>query len=140
MSSKEEEKKVAAKKPTVKKNTKLKKEVPEKNEVSEKKIVKEKKEEKAQNAKETSISLKSVTIEACKSWGAFKSRSTKIQKGVGSKAKVEINKEKPGKGNFIVKVSGVEEAIVELKGMKRPFKPLKELDMDDVIEKVLAAI
>ena len=36
--------------------------------------------------------------------GAFKSRAAKIQKAVGGKASVEINKEKPGRGNFVVKV------------------------------------
>ncbi len=53
---------------------------------------------------------------------------------------MEINKTKPGKGNFIVKVSGVDDPIVELKAMKRPFSPLKKLDMDELIEKVLEAI
>jgi hypothetical protein len=39
-----------------------------------------------------------------------------------------------------VTVSGVEEPIVDLKGMKRPFKDLKALDMDEVVEKIIAAI
>ena len=39
-----------------------------------------------------------------------------------------------------MRVSGKEEPIVELLGLKRPFPPLKELDMDDVCEKVLAAL
>jgi len=81
-----------------------------------------------------------VTIEACKSWGAFKSRAAKILKGVGSKALVEINKDKPGKGNFVVKVSGTEEPIVELLQMKRPFTSLKALDMEDVIKNILNAV
>lgn len=81
-----------------------------------------------------------VSIEACKSWNAFKSRAAKIQKGVGGKAKVEINKEKPGKGNFIVTISGVDTPIVDLKAMKRPFPALKNLDMDEVVKKVLEAI
>jgi hypothetical protein len=59
---------------------------------------------------------------------------------VGSKAKVDVNKEKPGKGNFIVTVSGVDEPIVELKGLKRPFPPLKALNMDEVIGDVMKAI
>jgi len=53
---------------------------------------------------------------------------------------VEINKEKPGKGNFVVTVSGTEEPIVDLKEMKRPFKDLKALDIDDVIIKILKAV
>lgn len=81
-----------------------------------------------------------VSIEACKQWGAFKSRATKIETAVKSKATVEINKEKPGKGNFIVRVSGKAEPIVELLGMSRPFSALKALDMDDVVAKVLAAL
>lgn len=35
-----------------------------------------------------------VTIEACKQWGAFKSRAAKIEKAVGKKATVKINEEK----------------------------------------------
>jgi hypothetical protein len=35
-----------------------------------------------------------VEIEACKQWGAFKTRAVKIQKAVGEKATVEINKDK----------------------------------------------
>jgi hypothetical protein len=33
-----------------------------------------------------------------------------------------------------------DETIVELLAMKRPFKPLKDLDMDDVISKVKDAL
>jgi len=113
-------------------------------------VVKEKKGVKAEivesNSAGEKIEIKAiatqrlVTIEACKSWGAFKSRVSKIQKGLGSKALVEINKEKPGKGNFVVKVSGTEEPIVELLQMKRPFSSLKALDMDDVIKQILNAV
>jgi hypothetical protein len=53
---------------------------------------------------------------------------------------VQINKEKPGKGNFVVKVDGVEEPIVELHSMKRPFPALKALDMDEIVAKILEAI
>ena len=40
----------------------------------------------------------------------------------------------------MVRVSGVEEPIVDLKGMKRPFKKMKDLDMEEVCEKVLSAV
>ena len=46
----------------------------------------------------------------------------------------------PGRGNFVVRVSGVDEPVVELLAMKRPFPPLKALDMDEISEKVLKAI
>lgn len=64
----------------------------------------------------------------------------KIVQVVGDKAYVEVNKEKPGTGNFVVRVSGVEKPIVELLGMKRPFPALKALDMDVIGEQVLNAI
>jgi hypothetical protein len=53
---------------------------------------------------------------------------------------VVINPEKPGRGNFIVRVQGREEPIVDLRGMKRPFKDLKDLNFDEVEEKLLTAI
>jgi hypothetical protein len=46
----------------------------------------------------------------------------------------------PGKGNFVVRVAGVEDPIVELLAMKRPFPSLKALDMDEVSNQVLAAV
>ena len=51
-----------------------------------------------------------------------------------------VNPEKPGRGNFIVRVKGVEEPIVDLRGMKRPFKDLRELDFDEAEKKLLKAI
>eukprot|EP00534_Pseudo-nitzschia_fraudulenta_P019015 CAMPEP_0201268978 /NCGR_PEP_ID=MMETSP0853-20130426/30992_1 /ASSEMBLY_ACC=CAM_ASM_000640 /TAXON_ID=183588 /ORGANISM="Pseudo-nitzschia fraudulenta, Strain WWA7" /LENGTH=252 /DNA_ID=CAMNT_0047574835 /DNA_START=94 /DNA_END=856 /DNA_ORIENTATION=- len=71
---------------------------------------------------------------------AFKTRANKILKGVGDRAVVEINKEKPGRGNFVVTIEGVDEPIVSLLGMKRPFRELKALYMDEIIEKVLEAL
>ena len=53
---------------------------------------------------------------------------------------VEINKEKPGKGNFVVRVDGKEEPVLELLGMTRPFKDLKALDMDDIGKMVIKAL
>lgn len=49
-----------------------------------------------------------------------------------------MNADKPGRGNFVVRVNG--ESIIELLAMKRPFAPLKALDMDALSEKVLKAI
>ncbi|KAL3776798.1 hypothetical protein HJC23_011927 [Cyclotella cryptica] len=58
----------------------------------------------------------------------------------GSNARVEINKEKPGKGNFVVRVEGRNKPVLELLGMKRPFAALKALDMDDVGKSVMDAL
>ena len=57
---------------------------------------------------------------------------------MGQKANVSVNPEKPGKGNFVVTVGDT--VVVELRGMKRPFPPLKQLDMDQIIQNVLDAL
>jgi hypothetical protein len=64
----------------------------------------------------------------------------KIVQEVGDKAYVEVNKEKPGRGNFVVSVSGLQKPIVELIGLKRPFHALKALNMDEVSKKVLSSL
>ena len=53
---------------------------------------------------------------------------------------MEINKEKPGRGNFVVRVEGKEEPVLELLGMKRPFKDLKALEMEDIGKLVIEAL
>eukprot|EP00986_Skeletonema_menzelii_P010082 scaffold4765_cov177-Skeletonema_menzelii.AAC.1 len=58
----------------------------------------------------------------------------------GAAVDVVINKEKPGKGNFVVRLEGREEPILELLGMKRPFAALKALDMDDIGKEVMDAL
>jgi len=58
----------------------------------------------------------------------------------GSEADVVINAEKPGKGNFVIRVEGRDEPVIELLGMKRPFKALKDLDFDEVGKQVLDAL
>ena len=51
---------------------------------------------------------------------------------------VEVNKEKPRKGAFVVTVGG--KTVLELLDMKRPFPALKALDMEDVAKDVRAAM
>ena len=61
-------------------------------ETEEKEEEGEKKEEKeAEEKEEKEEDKKKVEVEACKQWGAFKTRAEKIRKAVGDKAKVEIN-------------------------------------------------
>ena len=57
---------------------------------------------------------------------------------MGDAATVVVNEEKPGRGNFVVRVNGT--PVIELLAMKRPFPPLKALDMEDVAARVLQAI
>ena len=44
----------------------------------------------------------------------------------------------PGRGNFVVSVNG--HNVVELLGLKRPFPPLKALNMEEVNANVLKAL
>jgi len=58
-------------------------------------------------------------------------------------AKVEIDEQKkegsnPDRGSFVVVAGG--KTIVELRGMARPFGKMKDLDMDEVAKKVIAAL
>jgi DUF917 family protein len=61
-----------------------------------------------------------------------------IVKAVGDLAVVKIDK--VAKGNFVVRVEGIDEPIVFLEGMARPFPALKALDMEEVAKKVLEAL
>ncbi len=54
--------------------------------------------------------------------------------------RVVINPDKPRKGCFEVRVEGKEEPLLSLLDMKRPFPPLKKLDMDDVAKDVLESL
>lgn len=65
-------------------------------------------------------------------------RAKKIVQAVGDQATVAINPEKPGRGNFVVRVNGV--PVVELLAMNRPFPALKALDMEEVSQNVLSMI
>lgn len=52
-----------------------------------------------------------------------------------------VNKDKPRKGSFVITlmvddVSSSDSPLVELLDMPRPFKKLRELDLDEVIAKI----
>ena len=52
---------------------------------------------------------------------------------------VEVNKEKPRKGCFEVRVKG--EAVVTFgPGMPRPFTPLRNASIEEVVEKVVKVL
>lgn len=74
----------------------------------------------------------------------FKTRANRVAKYLAERicdAHVEINKEKPGRGNFVVRVEGKEEPVLELLGMARPFKDLKDLgDMEEIGKRVMEAL
>lgn len=66
---------------------------------------KAKKEDKVEEKKKPAGAGKKVEVEACKQWGAFKTRANKILQAVGKKAVVEINKEKVG--NILGKMAAI---------------------------------
>ena len=74
----------------------------------------------------------------------FKRSSAKLEallrERLGSRVKVSINpgSERPGKGNFVVTVNGT--AAISLVGMPRPFKKLRELDMEAAADSIAAGV
>jgi hypothetical protein len=73
--------------------------------------------------------------------GIFKTKASKVEKAFKSFSdsfdiSVSINKDKPQKGSFIVNVSELEEttSVIELLELTRPFKKLRELDVEAVIK------
>lgn len=121
-------KKVTAKKAKDDASSKETEPMPEENDVA------------AAETEEAKGDEKVVMIEASNECQAFKVRAKKIADGVGSTAKVVINQERPGKGNFVIRITGMEKPVLELKAMKRPFPPLKALDMDEVVKQVLDSL
>ena len=80
-----------------------------------------------------------LTIEHCKSWGAFKTRAAAVEKAVKAAGiKCEINPEKPRKGAFVI-TSPAGKTLLELLDMPRPFTKLKALDMAAETAKIVKA-
>lgn len=81
---------------------------------------------------------KSINIEYCKSWNAFKTRALKLSDLLTKNGyTVECNTEKPRKGCFVVKCG--DEIVVELLNMPRPFAKLKALDIEELAQSILKA-
>lgn len=71
----------------------------------------------------------------------FRTRAAKLQKLVAAEVpsvKFDVNAEKPRKGFFEVRVQG--KPVLSLGPMPRPFKPLRETDMDELAAEVVAAL
>ena len=82
---------------------------------------------------------KTIFIEHCKSWNVFKRKAATVEAFFKDKGfAIEINKEKPRKGAFVVKEEGNEKALIELLDMPRPFTKLKTLDFDTVLAECIA--
>ncbi|XP_010525869.1 PREDICTED: selenoprotein H-like [Tarenaya hassleriana] len=115
---------------------------------------KEKKEEKAADGEDTEEKAiedgvaaedskkKTIVIEHCKQCNAFKTRAIQVKEGLEGSVPgvmVILNPEKPRRGCFEIREEGGK-AFISLLGMKRPFAPMKELDMEEVIADIIKEI
>ncbi|GAV63676.1 hypothetical protein CFOL_v3_07194 [Cephalotus follicularis] len=85
---------------------------------------------------------KTIVIEHCKQCHSFKTRAVQVKNGLEKSVPgitVLLNPDKPRKGCFEIREEGGEE-FISLLEMKRPFKPMKDLDMDKVISDVIDKI
>ena len=72
----------------------------------------------------------------------FKTKAKKITEGLAAAdiIRVAINEDKPRRGAFVISVAGRNEPIVELLGLARPFTKLRELDLDETVQNIVAAV
>ncbi|GER30575.1 SelT/selW/selH selenoprotein domain containing protein [Striga asiatica] len=91
---------------------------------------------------ESADSSKTIIIEHCKQCNSFKTRAIQVkvelEKEV-SGVNVVVNPEKPRRGCFEIREKGGD-IFVSLLDMKRPFKPMKALDMGKVISDIIEKI
>ncbi|XP_022750393.1 uncharacterized protein LOC111299461 [Durio zibethinus] len=85
---------------------------------------------------------KTVVVEHCKQCNSFKTRAFQVrdglQKGVPG-IRVLLNPEKPRRGCFEIREESGEK-FISLLDMKRPFKPMKDLDMEKLISDIIDKI
>ncbi|KAK4274368.1 hypothetical protein QN277_017597 [Acacia crassicarpa] len=83
-----------------------------------------------------------IVIEHCKQCNSFKTRANLVKEGLEKSVDgivVILNPEKPRKGCFEIRKEGGE-TFISLLDMKRPFEPMKQLDMDKVIADIVDKI
>ncbi|KAK6137511.1 hypothetical protein DH2020_028764 [Rehmannia glutinosa] len=93
----------------------------------------------AQKKPETLDGSKTIIIEHCKQCNQFKTRAIKVKNGLEKGVlgvNVLVNPEKPRRGCFEIREEGGG-IFVSLLDMKRPFTPMKDLDMDKVISDIV---
>ncbi|KAL2544053.1 selenoprotein H-like [Forsythia ovata] len=85
---------------------------------------------------------KTIVIEHCKQCNSFKTRAIQVKNGLEKGLEgvnVVVNPEKPRRGCFEIREEGGE-IFVSLLDMKRPFAPMKALDMEKVISDIIEKI
>ncbi|KAL9227201.1 hypothetical protein vseg_002923 [Gypsophila vaccaria] len=83
-----------------------------------------------------------VVIEHCKQCNRFKVRAQQVQKGLEESIPgitVLINPEKPRRGCFEIRQEGGQ-TFISLLDLKRPFKPMTDLNMEEVIADIIGKI
>ncbi|CAH9086348.1 unnamed protein product [Cuscuta europaea] len=88
------------------------------------------------------VASKAIIIEHCKQCNSFKTRALRVKEGLEKAipgVKVVVNPEKPRRGCFEVREENGEK-FISLLGLKRPFQPMKNLDMDEVISGIIEKI
>ncbi|KAJ7298647.1 hypothetical protein O6H91_04G015800 [Diphasiastrum complanatum] len=93
-------------------------------------------------AKDANKKSNHIVIEHCKQCYSFKTRALKVKEELARRIeglRISINPDKPRKGCFEVRS---EEGIkfVSLLGMPRPFKLLKELNLEDTVDQIVAKL
>ncbi|KAK1408618.1 hypothetical protein QVD17_40547 [Tagetes erecta] len=91
---------------------------------------------------EAANASKTIVIEHCKQCNQFKVRAVKVKLGLEnalSGITVLVNPEKPRRGCFEVREEGGKK-FVSLLDMKRPFAPMKALDMDALLSDIIEQI
>ncbi|BFG18701.1 hypothetical protein CerSpe_049750 [Prunus speciosa] len=85
---------------------------------------------------------KTIVIEHCKQCNSFKTRANQVKGGLEIGVPgitVLINPDKPRRGCFEIREEGGE-TFISLLGLKRPFKPMKDLNMEEVIGNIIEKI
>ncbi|KAL3499368.1 hypothetical protein ACH5RR_038461 [Cinchona calisaya] len=88
---------------------------------------------------------KTIIVEHCKQCKSFKERAVMVkeglEKGLNGEINVVLNPGNPRKGCFEIREDGENgEVFISLLEMKRPFTPMKELDMEKVVSDILEKI
>lgn len=87
-------------------------------------------------------SKRTIVIEHCKQCNSFKTRANQVKEGLEKSVAgilVILNPEKPRRGCFEIREEGGEK-FISLLDMKRPFTPMKQLDMEKVIADIIDKI
>ncbi|KAL6208106.1 hypothetical protein ACLB2K_019058 [Fragaria x ananassa] len=119
--------------------------VPKKLAAARKKSKKKKEEAKSDEevdlVEDEEVNTKTIVIERCMQCNSFKTRADQVRASLESLPgiTVKINPVKPRRGCFEIREEGGEK-FISLLDMKRPFKPMKDLNMQEVIDNIIQKI